>query len=129
MLAFTETWFGLPLWVWLGAFVVIVLLTILLARKMEFEGVNLTATPPFVAFRFKRKRAREETRQVSPDLTGLGAPVNVNTAGGDAQIAQGDQKKFLELFNTEIKQKVFDNPWIVSKDWWRAVEQIGAIPQ
>jgi len=37
------------------------------------------------------------------------------------KIAKGDKDMFLELFDTEIKQKVIDNPWVVRKDWWEAV--------
>jgi len=79
--------FGFPLWLWVivvgGAIIVV---TIIIARKMEFEGVNLTATPPFVTFRFKRK----QTLRVSENPKGLAAPINLTITGGDAQIAQGD---------------------------------------
>ena len=81
--------FDVPLGVWLLALVVVVLLTILLARKMEFEGVNLTATPPFFTFRFKRKRS--ETRQVSQDLTGLSAPT-VSAPGARSVAFGGDNR-------------------------------------
>jgi hypothetical protein len=75
----TRTFLEFPLWVWLIAFAIIILLAILVARKLDFEGVNITATPPFFTFRFKRKSthlggmrslpAREHTSNTSSDVS------------------------------------------------------------
>ncbi|MBI4789528.1 MAG: tetratricopeptide repeat protein [Chloroflexi bacterium] len=84
----------IPLGVWLAAVAVMVLLTVVIMRSLDFEGVNLTATPPFFTFRFKRRTARTQPRPVSGDRTGLPASRDfsgtINAGGGTTLVAQGD---------------------------------------
>jgi len=79
---------NLPLWVWGLALVIVVLLTILLARKMEFVGIELTATPPFFTFQFKRKRAQEPSGLPKSDEA-MPAP-NVSATGARSVAIGGD---------------------------------------
>jgi tetratricopeptide (TPR) repeat protein len=78
----TQTFFDIPLWLWLIGIVAIIFIAIVIARKMEFEGVNITATPPFFQFRFKRKSAREQTRQDSEIPMGLSTFGGIHQSGG-----------------------------------------------
>jgi tetratricopeptide (TPR) repeat protein len=97
----TDTWLGFPLWSWL-VFVaaMIIALAIVVARTLEFEGVNLTATPPFVAFRFKRKRAREETKQVSTNPSAGVAP-DVS-ASGERSVAIGGDASHATIITGDV---------------------------
>ncbi|MBI5650684.1 MAG: hypothetical protein HZC40_09615 [Chloroflexi bacterium] len=102
MIDLTRTFLDVPLWLWLIAFAIIILFAILIARKLDFEGVNLTPTPPFITFRFKPKTRRvlqnpsglddappapEQTRRVLQNPSGLDAaplapPAEINATIG-----------------------------------------------
>jgi len=77
VLDLTQTFFGVSLWLWMIGFLVIILLAIVVARKLEFEGVNITATPPFFTFRFKRKSALSVSAPASFSLPAAPPVVNV----------------------------------------------------
>ncbi len=62
--------FQLPAFVWLVTFAATIGLAAILAKAFDLEGVNLTATPPFITFRFKRKPARQDPAGVQkPDAS------------------------------------------------------------
>jgi len=54
----TQTFLSVPIWLWMIGIVAAVLLTIVIAQTHVYEGVQITATPPFVAWRFKPKPAQ-----------------------------------------------------------------------
>ncbi len=90
----TQTFFDIPLWLWSIGVVAIIFIAIVIARKMEFEGVNITATPPFFQFRFKRKSAREQTRQVSAN------PMGFSASGERSVVVAGDNRG--QIFTGDI---------------------------
>ena len=92
----TRTFLDVPLWLWMIGFFVVILVSVAIARTMKFQGVNITLTPPFITFRFDRGAAREQTRQVSENLTGLAPSVNVNTPGGPVQISTGKDARNIQ---------------------------------
>ncbi|CAG0946153.1 hypothetical protein ANRL1_02800 [Anaerolineae bacterium] len=82
MLDLMQTFFGVPLWLWLVGVAAIIVIAILVARKLEFEGVNFTVTPPFITFRFGKRKQKQETLRVSENPKGLSASGGVNQTGG-----------------------------------------------
>ncbi|MCX7839892.1 MAG: NB-ARC domain-containing protein, partial [Anaerolineae bacterium] len=106
MLAFTQTWFGFPLWLWFIVAGIILALAVLVARTLEFEGVNFTATPPFVAFRFKRKR-KDTPPPIPQDTASRAARVD---ASGDRSVAIGGDASHATIITGDVHLPPAEKP-------------------